>query len=89
MARPLARATVESRFEAEEPVGAAVYPPGPRRTRTRANWTFSFGPDTSVSSLAVTSGRYRVRRPIIFRSAGRTNTSNDTKAETGLPGRPK
>ena len=30
--------------------------------------------------------RDRLRRPVIVRSAGRTNTSKDTYADTGLPG---
>jgi hypothetical protein len=37
---------------------------------------------------AVAAGRSRSRRPCSIRRAGRTNTSKDTNADTGLPGRP-
>src|SRR4051794_14124070 len=88
-ARPLARATVENRVEPRPPVGVAIQPCSVRFTRTRANCTFPFGPPTSASSRAVTSGRPTERRPIIFISAGRMNSSNETNTLTGLPGSPK
>jgi len=44
---------------------------------------------TGIASTARSTGRYSVRRPCSRRIAGRTNNSNVTKDETGLPGRPK
>src|ERR671918_566467 len=87
-ARPSARAIVASRFEPRGPVGDATTPPFDRRSRTRANCTFSSGPVTSASRVARTSVRASPR-PIIDRTAGRTNTSNETNTETGFPGNPK
>src|SRR5205823_5815812 len=55
MASPFALATVEIRLEWAEPVGSATHPSGPRRTLTRANCSFSLGPETSPDSAAVTS----------------------------------
>ena len=40
-------------------------------------------------ATAVTRGRSSGSAPSIRRSAGRTNTSKLTSADTGLPGRPK
>ena len=54
IANPLARATVEIRFDPRAPVGAADQPASPRRTSTRAYWSFPRGPRTSSVSLAVT-----------------------------------
>src|SRR6266542_2775018 len=89
MAKPFARATVAMRFEPRPPVGVATYPSSSGRTSTRANCVLPFGPETSAVRRAVISGRDRFVLPIIFRIAGRMNTSNETNTLTGFPGRPK
>src|ERR671922_306969 len=88
-ARPFARETVAMRFDPRPPVGVATQPSRVRFTRTRANCVLPFGPVTSSARRAVTSGRNRFRRPIIFISEGRMKTSKLTNTLTGFPGRPK
>ena len=56
-ASPLARETVEIRFDPRPPVGVACQPSAVLATATRANWVLPFGPLTSSVSVAVISGR--------------------------------
>ena len=89
IASPFARDTVEIRFEPRAPVGVAFHPSDPRATTTRAYCIFPLGPATSWVRRAVISGLDTCERPIIFSSAGRTNSSKLTNTLTGFPGNPK
>jgi len=64
--------------------------PSPSRSvATRMNTVFSGLVATPSSSVAVTRSRKMRFAPIIVSRAGRMNCSNETKTDTGLPGRPK
>ena len=62
---------------------------GMRDNTTRANCTFPSGAFQSWAATAVTIDVSCCRRPAINRNAGATNTSNETMALTGFPGRVK
>ena len=55
------------------------------QARAGTNWRRPGGEIHPVSATAATDGRNTSVWPAIARSAGRTNTSNDTCAATGCP----
>ena len=67
------------------PLAVAKWPSPRCSSRTRASWVRSSGvrqPSATVAVIQPICGE----RPAITRSAGATNTTNDTSDDTGLPG---
>src|SRR5512135_2408795 len=71
------------------PADETKYPPPRTSIATRRKFTFPAFFRTSPVRVALTSGRTALLRPILRRSAGRTNASNVISADTGFPGREK
>src|SRR5450759_4464691 len=86
-ASAFAPARLPSACEPCSPAMATVYPERLRESTTRANWTLPSGAFQSWAATAVTRGDSCWARPAISLRAGATNTSNETIALTGLPGR--
>ncbi len=78
------------RCDPAPPTNDTLYPPVASRCRTPRRYCRTpAGLSMRSSAAAWTVARCRLRLPSSLRIAGRTNTSNDTSALTGLPGRQK